>query len=338
MLGVGSLQLGLDPSVVLDAADGSAPFNSVAPSIVGIPVSGELVTATPGVWLYATSVTGQWMRGVTPIAGQTGLTYRRVLADEDQDIWYREAGNGDVGGTVYAESNKSKTIAGVYGGWNTAETAYLGSLLDGSGVGAVEQLTDPTGNARHWTQANTANRGVTGSRTFANGLRAMDCIPPAIVTYGFTDSAFRGMINSSAHTFICAFASDIPATNRGIIRAVVGGSGRYGASYGANLATYGLGPGTSAQVAVTTDANAHVIVGSRNGTNQKVHCDGLSAENENATTPGLSGGPYMPHNSTAWDGLLGKGWFFNRELTLAEKDAIAYELAQVVGAPWAHMV
>lgn len=76
------------------------PTNTLAPSIAGDPYIGETLTATPGVWSGADSVTGEWY--VDGIAtSETGLTYEVQLADAGLLIEYRETAT-NAGGSAQA--------------------------------------------------------------------------------------------------------------------------------------------------------------------------------------------------------------------------------------------
>ena len=64
--------------------------NSVAPAITGTATVGSVLTATPGTWSPSPdSVTYQWIRGSTPIAGATNSTYTLVIKDRAKRISVR---------------------------------------------------------------------------------------------------------------------------------------------------------------------------------------------------------------------------------------------------------
>ena len=69
-----------------DIIGATAPVNTVAPEVSGIPYVGELLTTTGGTWTGTpTSFSYQWKRGVTNI-GTNANTYTLVSADAGLNI------------------------------------------------------------------------------------------------------------------------------------------------------------------------------------------------------------------------------------------------------------
>ena len=90
------------------------PVNTVAPVISGRNIEGYVLTATPGTWTDAATVTGQWYRAGVAISGATFLTYQNVLADVGSIITYVETGTSVDALTDTATSNSlAATISGV---------------------------------------------------------------------------------------------------------------------------------------------------------------------------------------------------------------------------------
>lgn len=85
------------------------PFFNVLPAISGGDQIGDLLTATQGEITVGRFTTGQWYRGAALIAGATGLTYRTVLADNNQTITYRQTALSAGGTTI--EASNAITIA-----------------------------------------------------------------------------------------------------------------------------------------------------------------------------------------------------------------------------------
>jgi hypothetical protein len=86
------------PSVALPP-----PVNTAVPTISGTAQIGETLTATPGTWTDANTVTGNWQRNGFDISLATGLTYILEASDDEETISYREtATNG--GNVVTADS------------------------------------------------------------------------------------------------------------------------------------------------------------------------------------------------------------------------------------------
>lgn len=82
------------------------PSVTTAPVIAGTGTVGQVLTCTPGVYAGnpAPTVTRQWRRGATNIAGATGLTYTLVAGDAGQSITCRETATS-AAGSVQATSN-----------------------------------------------------------------------------------------------------------------------------------------------------------------------------------------------------------------------------------------
>lgn len=80
----------------------AAPVNTTAPVITGTATTGSTLTVTPGVWTGtpAPTITRQWKRGATNIAGATGLTYVLVVADEGANITCVETGTNATGSST----------------------------------------------------------------------------------------------------------------------------------------------------------------------------------------------------------------------------------------------
>ena len=73
------------------------PVNLVPARIEGTGVIGTALSATPGEWENATSVTGQWLRAGVPIEAAQGSDYTPVAADDGEMLSYSEtADNGGV--------------------------------------------------------------------------------------------------------------------------------------------------------------------------------------------------------------------------------------------------
>lgn len=90
-------------------ASGTAPVNTVAPNVTGLPYIGDLLTTTDGTWSGTpTSFTYQWKRGVTNI-GTNANTYTIVSADAGTNITCVVTATNATGSTP-ATSN----ILGVY--------------------------------------------------------------------------------------------------------------------------------------------------------------------------------------------------------------------------------
>jgi hypothetical protein len=85
--------------------DTSGPTNTVAPSISGSTAHGSTLTAVPGTWLGAATVTGNWYANGVAITGQTGLAYVSVVGDVGKSITYVERAVSLSGTPATAQSN-----------------------------------------------------------------------------------------------------------------------------------------------------------------------------------------------------------------------------------------
>lgn len=77
-------------------------FGPIAyPTITGGRWVGDTLTGTPGVWPEGTELKYQWIRGVTPIPGATGLEYTQTDEDAGNSVDLRVTGTlGDASKTV----------------------------------------------------------------------------------------------------------------------------------------------------------------------------------------------------------------------------------------------
>lgn len=79
------------------------PVNTLAPAITGDPYVGVTLTAAPGTWTGADSVSGQWyVDGVA--TGDTDTSYTVLLADAGKNVEYRETAT-NTAGSVTQDSN-----------------------------------------------------------------------------------------------------------------------------------------------------------------------------------------------------------------------------------------
>ncbi|MGV0954587.1 MAG: hypothetical protein ACOYBR_09770 [Fluviibacter sp.] len=104
---------------VIDAGLGpiQGPSGPVATTPPAISVNGggpiktnSALTATPGVWSGAPTVTGAWYRNGIAILGATALTYACTAADEGGTITYRERAT-NAAGVAWSPSNELGPVA-----------------------------------------------------------------------------------------------------------------------------------------------------------------------------------------------------------------------------------
>lgn len=93
-------------TLVVAGAGSLLPVNTLAPSIAGDPYIGETLTATPGTWTGADSVSGEWY--VNNVAtGDTDTSYTVLLADAGLQIEYRETATNGAGSVTQASNTIS---------------------------------------------------------------------------------------------------------------------------------------------------------------------------------------------------------------------------------------
>jgi len=80
------------------------------PTITGTAKVGQTLTAAPGTWNPAASVTYQWKRGTASISGATAKTYKLTTADAGQKITVTVTG-AKSGYTTTAKTSAATTIA-----------------------------------------------------------------------------------------------------------------------------------------------------------------------------------------------------------------------------------
>lgn len=120
------------------------PINTAPPVITGTLLFGATLTATPGVWSGADSVTGEWY--VAGIAtGVTTLTYVIQLADAGLLIEYRETATNDAGSTgavsnTLTASDLLTNVQALY-----AKYAAVGGMYDFTDATTLRQLSTGTG-------------------------------------------------------------------------------------------------------------------------------------------------------------------------------------------------
>jgi hypothetical protein len=98
---------------------GTAPVNTVAPSITGQPQQGQVLTGSDGTWTGTQPITyaRQWLRcdtgggNCSPIGGATGSAYSITSSDVSSTIRFQVTGTNSAGSTS-AQSAQTATITG----------------------------------------------------------------------------------------------------------------------------------------------------------------------------------------------------------------------------------
>lgn len=153
-----------------------APINVTPAAVTGDAEVDAVLTATPGAWSFADSVSGEWYSGATP-TGETGLTYTVQEADEGEDITYVEEAANSIGSTQQA-SNAIEIPGGLTlteqlqtrfasanwlgGMYDFSDMDAIYALSDGTGAvavnGTIGYVSDKSGNSKPAVQATAASR------------------------------------------------------------------------------------------------------------------------------------------------------------------------------------
>jgi hypothetical protein len=119
------------------------PKNTALPVISGTPVSGEVVTVTPGTWTNgpATPYAYQWLRcdsagsACVSITGATGTTYLQVGADVGHRLRVRETATNTAGSGT-ATSAATSVVAAAQSPANTQPPTVSGEAVTGETLAA----------------------------------------------------------------------------------------------------------------------------------------------------------------------------------------------------------
>jgi hypothetical protein len=146
----------------------SAPANTVAPAVSGIPVAGATLTCSTGTWTGSpTAYSYNWRKGGTTLGALDQATYKVALADETGSIDCVVTAT-NAGGSTGQASNALTIVAGMVSNIDPSDTSTITSSS-----GSVSQVTDKSGAAGNVTQGTTLNMPITGTRTI-NGLNVLD--------------------------------------------------------------------------------------------------------------------------------------------------------------------
>ena len=157
---------------IADLAGG--PVNLVPPAISGTLATGEILSATGGLWVFDTGAgtptqSWQWQRNSADISGATSATYAVTAADLGQamsttetrtDVFGQRTADSTTIGATFTPANDPQLI----GWWDASDTASISA----SG-GNLLSWADKAGGAAFAGVASP----VTGARTL-NGLNVID--------------------------------------------------------------------------------------------------------------------------------------------------------------------
>ena len=188
------------------SAAASAPVVQTAPAISGLAASGATLTATPGTYAGAQTVTGQWQKNGVAISGATSLTYA-VQASDGVNIAYLETATASGGATTtqralsqYLGMIATKTFVPI--SLNTSNKQLM-SRSPHYARDAITSLQVVLGNW-YWDRVTTKTElGSGGTATYTASIEY-----PAGV---FTQIKFGGAVTSSAVANGANISSDATA-------------------------------------------------------------------------------------------------------------------------------
>ena len=202
------MQIGINIAVKGARTSGSAPVNTVSPSISGTTTLGSVLTTTNGTWNNSpTSYTYQWNRNFSPIPSATSSTYTLVLADSASAITCvvtatnasgstPDTSNIITAGTYAAPVNSSPpSISG---------TTTIGSVLTSTFGGWTNS---PTSYAFQWNRNGSPIPSATSSTytlVLADSASAITCVVTATNAFGSTPSTSNTL---TTPTYAAAFTS-----------------------------------------------------------------------------------------------------------------------------------
>ncbi|HEY0517520.1 MAG TPA: hypothetical protein VGD00_10395, partial [Solirubrobacteraceae bacterium] len=149
---------------------GKAPANTLAPSVLGLAVTGQTLTASEGVWTGTApiSYTFQWQQcskagtGCEDITGAASSTYK--VADGDAGHTLRVVVSAkNVSGTTEKESSTTSEVLGV-GPKNTEAPSISGEAKEGqvlTASGGKWSGTEPVTLEYEWLRCNTSGAACT---------------------------------------------------------------------------------------------------------------------------------------------------------------------------------
>jgi hypothetical protein len=224
-------------AAVADSA--TAPLNTVAPSITGIPVNGETLTALTGTWTGtpAPTITRNWQRdsgsGFVDIAGEIGLTY--VLSSLDVGFQVRIFVQGDnASGTGRAASTPVVVAASATAPSNITVPTFTGSPTVGSTLTMVSPGTWSGNPAPALElQWRSGNSDIAGQQGLTYLLQSVDATKQISLQVTATNIAGTDVAISASVT-VSPLAAAPACTTLPTITTTAGTAGQVGSTLTAN--------------------------------------------------------------------------------------------------------
>ena len=154
------------------------PVNLAPPSLSGTIAPGEVLSATPGLWIYDTAAgvpaqSWQWHRNGAQIAGTTQNTYTVTPSDIGPSLSVAETLTDTFGQRSALSASIGTFVpsddATLIGWWDANDAATITQ-----NAGSVSTWADKAGGSA-LTQIDTTRRPITNSRTL-NGLNTIDFV------------------------------------------------------------------------------------------------------------------------------------------------------------------
>ncbi len=173
-----------------------APASTTPPVVSGTATQGQTLVASGGTYsgFPAPTVTRNWQRGTTDIAGATGLTYTLGITDVGQTIRIRETADNGVGAPLTVYSAATSAVVGLPLPVNTTPPSITGTPAEGQTlVGDDGGWTEsPTSYTRQWLRDGGVISGATGNSLVLGSIDIGANITYRVVainSYGNSDPA-----------------------------------------------------------------------------------------------------------------------------------------------------
>lgn len=141
------------------------PSNTALPSISGVPIVGNALTAGNGVWTNNPTVYAyQWYANNVAISNATASTYTLVVGDVGKSITVRVTATNAAGSTA-STSSPTGTVANAGAPANTTLPAITGGTVEGSQLSASTGIwvNTPLSYAYQWRSDNSNIVGATSN-------------------------------------------------------------------------------------------------------------------------------------------------------------------------------
>jgi len=169
------------------------PQNSVAPSISGTVMTGQLVTCNPGTWTLSPSFSYVWLRTGTAISGETASTHTIAQADEGAALQCRVATVATATMQSGAATSAPMVPYAVPAPVNSVAPAISGTLTTGSTLTCSSGSWSPmpNGYAYAWLRSGSVTSVTTQTyELFAiDELKSIACRVTATIPAGSSGAA-----------------------------------------------------------------------------------------------------------------------------------------------------